>query len=436
MGEGDFAAAQYMALAVFCLRVLGAALAYVSQVILARVLGEFEYGVFVVVWTLVVILGIFLPLGFSSSVTRLIPEYQVRGDDERLRGLLVGSRWVAFAGATLFAVVGALGLFLLEPFITSYYVLPLYLGAFCLPLFTVGSIQDGIARAYNQTLMAILPTFIWRPLAILFALVVAVACGAPATAATACYAAIFATWAVALAQMLRLRHFLSRTIPKGAAKWEVGVWAGVSLPILLVEGFFQLITSADVIMVSFWRPPDEVAIYFAASKTLALAHFVYFAVRSASAHRFSRLYQDGDREALAIFVKQAVSWTFWPTLLVACGLLVVGPLLLSMFGSAFTAAYPVLAILLIGVLARAAIGPVDALLTMADQQRSCAVIYAGSFAVNIALNVLLIPSIGVLGAALATTIGIVLEATALFFAARKYLGLHAFVFSRSTQLQS
>ena len=70
-GDPDASRAQRMALTVFAIRVLGAVLAYVMQVILARLMGGHEYGIYVVVWTLVVVLGIFAPLGFSSSVLRL-----------------------------------------------------------------------------------------------------------------------------------------------------------------------------------------------------------------------------------------------------------------------------------------------------------------------------------------------------------------------------
>src|SRR5690606_241390 len=151
-GIEDRNGAQRIALIIFTIRVLGAVLAYGSQVALARLMGGHEYGIFVVVWTLVVVFGIFAPLGFSSSVLRLIPEYRFRGDHRRLKGLLIGSRLFGLAAASTIAAIGCLGVFLFRDFVTSYYVLPIYLAAICLPLFTIGSIQDGIARAYDRPL--------------------------------------------------------------------------------------------------------------------------------------------------------------------------------------------------------------------------------------------------------------------------------------------
>lgn len=428
-GEPDASRAQRMALTVFAIRVLGAVLAYAMQVILARLMGGYEYGIYVVVWTLVVVLGVFAPLGFSSSVLRLIPEYRAQGRHGRLSALLVGSRLAGGLAATGIALAGILAVWLAGDLIASHYVLPLALGAVCLPLFTIGSIQDGIARAHDWPLLAMLPTFIWRPLAILVGLAAAAFAGIPATATNACIVTILATWGVTLAQMLVLSRALPREPGARPARgdWTYRDWLRLSLPILLVEGFFQLITSADVVMVSLWESPQQVAIYFAASKTPALAHFVYFAVRSASAHRYSRLYHGGSRDELGSFVHDTARWTFWPTLALCALLVPAGPLLLSLFGPGFLAGYPAMLILLAGVLARASVGPADALLTMADQQGRCARTYVLAFSINIALNVTLIPLLGIDGAAIATAAAMVFEAGALRHQTRRHLGVDPFI---------
>ena len=66
-------------------------------------------------------------------------------------------------------------------------------------------------------------------------------------------------------------------------------------------------------------------------------------------------------------------------------------------------------ILAIGMLARAAVGPAERLLNMLGERKQCAVIYAGAFTINLALCVLLIPRIGIEGAAVATSTALVVE---------------------------
>ena len=53
----ETSAAQRMAMIAFAIRIVSAAIAFASQIILARLMGEFEYGVFVFVWVIAVILG-------------------------------------------------------------------------------------------------------------------------------------------------------------------------------------------------------------------------------------------------------------------------------------------------------------------------------------------------------------------------------------------
>jgi len=67
---------------------------------------------------------------------------------------------------------------------------------------------------------------------------------------------------------------------------------------------------------------------------------------------------------------------------------------------------------------------------MAGSQRACALVYAAAFTVNLVGCVILIPAIGILGAAAATAAAMVFESAALYVVVRRRLGIHAFVFSR------
>ena len=87
-------------------------------------------------------------------------------------------------------------------------------------------------------------------------------------------------------------------------------------------------------------------------------------------------------------------------------------------------------ILAIGLLARAAVGPVERLLTMLGEQRICAAVYAFAFVVNLALCVVLIPRYGIEGAAASTATALIAESVLLFFVTRNRLKLHVFIWAR------
>jgi O-antigen/teichoic acid export membrane protein len=88
-------------------------------------------------------------------------------------------------------------------------------------------------------------------------------------------------------------------------------------------------------------------------------------------------------------------------------------------------------ILAVGLLARAAIGPIERLLNMLGEQRICALVHAGAFALNFVLCIVLIPLFGPAGAALATTTALIAESIFLFVVTRKRLGFHVFIWGRA-----
>lgn len=428
-GTGESARAGRMSLMAFSIRIVSAAIALFSQVLLARWMGSFEYGIFVLVWTAAVIVGNISCFGFQTAVIRYVPEYLAKGYLDRLRGILTTSRVFSLLASSFVAMLGAVGLMLVGPTIESYYVVPFYLGIVMLPMIALGDTLDGTARSQSWVVAALSPTYIFRPVMILVLMAVAMAAGFAPNARTALVAALVATYATTLAQFVVVTRGLDRTIPRGSRTIRFGEWFRVSLPIFLVEGFFFLMTNADVLMVGRYMDPNHVAVYFATVKTLALVHFVYFAVKAGVAPRYSMLMHAGDRAGLERFVHDSTRWTFWPSLAMAAAVLLIGFPILTLFGEGFTAGYPLLFILVLGVVARASVGPAESLLNMADNEKICAAVYAATLACNVLLNVVLIPRFGLTGAAVATTVSMLIEAIALSLTVRRRLGITMFVFA-------
>lgn len=428
-GDDPYNRAQRMALVAFAIRVASAAIAFVSQIVLARLMGEFEYGIFVFVWALVVILGDLSCLGFHTTVIRFLPEYEGRGAYPEIRGLTSAARIFAMLFSTALMITGLCGLWLFADSIHGYHVVPLYLGLICMPMIALGDVLEGTARAHSWALVALSPTYIVRPLLILAFMLAAITLDAPHTALTAMVAALAATYLTTVVQFFNIVRRLGRRYVAGPRKVEFSLWLKAALPLFLVEGFSFLLTNSDVIVVGLFLDPQSVAIYFAAAKTMALVHFVFFSVKAAAAPRFSALFSSGDRAALARFAGETVRWSFWPSLAVGLGVLALGHFLLSLFGPAFTAGYGLMAILFAGILAKALVGPGEVLLTMSGEQTLCVFVYAAALAANIAFNVTLIPLFGLTGAAVATAGAMMVEAALLHIAVRRKLAIVLFAFA-------
>ena len=99
-----------------------------------------------------------------------------------------------------------------------------------------------------------------------------------------------------------LNRKLAAAVAVGEKSYDIPRWLAVSLPMFVVDSLYVVLMYVDVLILKQFRSPDEIAIYYAAVKTLTMVSFVYFAVAAASAHKFSEYFEAGDRKRLAEFV--------------------------------------------------------------------------------------------------------------------------------------
>ena len=423
----DSSLVRRLAGAAFLIRVISAALTFVSQILLARWMGGFEFGIYIYGWTWVLLIGGMVDLGLGSAAQRFIPEYTERKSFALLRGFLSGSRWLALLFGTIAGAAGAIAVRALTPHIDPATVVPLYMSCAALPLFGVWSAQSGIARSYNWVSLGLSPVYVQRPLLLLALIGLAYALGLPTDAITATAVGVFALVSVGLGQVIVLNRRLATVVDSGPKAYAARVWLTTSVPIFLVEAFYYLLNYSDIIVLKQFRSADDVAIYYAAAKTIALVSFIYYSVAQTIAHKFVEYDVSGDRAGLTAFLKQSVRLTFWPSLASMLVLLALGRPLLRLFGPDFVSGYYLMFIIAIGLLARASVGPAERLLNMLGERRACAQVYAGAFLIDLLLCVVLIPQWGILGAAIASAVALVAESAALFLVAKYRLGLHCFI---------
>jgi O-antigen/teichoic acid export membrane protein len=428
--HSDRSVAQRMAGTAFLIRIVSAVLAYGSQVLLARWMGSYEFGIYVYVLTWILVIGGLADLGLASSAQRFIPEYLQQKGYALLRGFLSGSRWMTFSIAAITASFAAIMITVLRGWIDDYVEIPLYLACATLPLYALMQAQDGIARSFNWINLALMPLYVLRQILFIGLVAGAYLAGYTIDAVTVTALAALSIWVTGIGQLLYLNRRLRAELPAGRKTYAPRTWLIVSTPMFMVEGFHLLLSNVDILLLKQFRTPDEVAIYYAAAKTLALVAFIYFSVSAAIAHKFTEYHLAGDREGLSEFLADTVRWTFWPSLAATIVLLACGKLFLLAFGARFAEGYTVMFILAVGLLARAAVGPVERLLNMLDEQRICATIYAVAVAANLTLCCLLIPPYGIEGAAIATSAAFLLESVLLFWITKRRLGLHVFIFRR------
>jgi O-antigen/teichoic acid export membrane protein len=180
------------------------------------------------------------------------------------------------------------------------------------------------------------------------------------------------------------RDFWSFTLPRSlAAIFRIGVqWV-------------------DIVIVGALMSPRDAGIYAVSTRLLQLGLFVAASIGQVAQPMFASLLAEGHHERTSTVYQTATGWLIaitWPQYL-AIG--IFAPLVLSIFGPEFTEGSTVVVILAASAMIGAAAGPVDMLLLMAGKSTWSLGNTAVTLATNVVLNLILIPLLGIEGAALA-----------------------------------
>ena len=218
-------------------------------------------------------------------------------------------------------------------------------------------------------------------------------------------------WVVPLASLLSLLMFapglarLFRRTPQSvAARFDLGFLRHhlAAMPSFFVIQLFSLLDyQADILLISLLLTEDDVG-YYAAAQTILLGfNLLPVAVRTALYPVMSRYYVQAP-DKLAVLNDKISRYLLAAILPVATGVtLLAGPIIALVYGPAFDPAAPVLQIAIWAVVCLFLNVPHSRLALIYNRQRDAALLLGLTTGLNVALNLLLIPRAGIIGAAVA-----------------------------------
>jgi O-antigen/teichoic acid export membrane protein len=196
----------------------------------------------------------------------------------------------------------------------------------------------------------------------------------------------------------------------------------VSFPLLLAQSGQFIMAWTDKLMLGGLMTSADVGVYDVAFKLSMFVNIALTSISSITSPKFAEMYSIGDMTRLKKVVHQATKITFWSTLPLFIGFLLLSPFLLSIFGEEFKTGFYVLCFLSLARLISALTGPAGNLLQMTGKQVVFMnVLFVGAF-INIILNFLLIPIYGIEGAALASMGSIVFWNITMVYYVKKEFG--------------
>lgn len=398
------------------LRLLGGALLFASQVLLARWMSPEDFGVYSFAWTWVAILGALGGLGLAAASVRFLASYTELGRHDLARGLIA----FAFKRTLLAAlVVGLLGWVAFEMFMPGSSYLPaIRIAMLAVPVMAVLNVDAAFARGMQWMGIATLAEQVSRPVILMIIGVLLVATTGERSAVFFVTACLLAYLLATAAQHWSVHRRLAARLGAGPRGHEAGQWQKVSAMLLLLNGAQMLRMNGDPVIVGLLLGPADLGVYMAAVRTATLVSFALTITSVVAQPSLSALHARQDPQALKSFFQVTRRWTFLTSLLGALFLTLTGRFILSMFGPEYLAAYPALLILLAGHVLASAFGPVTSLLIMSDRQNVAAAVLVCAMLGNAILTVLLGKLFGIAGAALASVISLVAAQIGLGLATR------------------
>lgn len=407
------------------MKLAGIGLTFLATIVLTRVLGAEQYGVYVFAFTLVGILSEPQFVGLRTLAVRNAAVYVDRGQSALLAGLAIRLRSVAiYGGIAAFGVLLIAG-WLMGPKFGSGTLWVFVAGAALPFLLGYNRISDGMLRGAHLVMTSQFPKLIVRPaLLLVYVAVGALLAGSAFNATWAMGMQVGAAATAAIVYVLLIRRHLGGHLKGAAPQFRTREWLHGMFPLML-SGVFQIIdTRAGVLMLGVLGVAADTGRFHATIRLAELIALVQAVANIVVEPWIARYCASGELDKLQRKVTTAARLVFFATLPVSLLVIWQGAAVLAIFGPEFVAAAPALTILAIAQVVKAALGTLAPLLNMAGYPRETVVGMAIGLAAHIVLGVLLIPKLGLVGAAWAALISMLVWKIYLMFRVHRLLGLY------------
>jgi O-antigen/teichoic acid export membrane protein len=406
------------------IRAAGVGVGFLSHVFLARLLQADGYSKFIYVLTWLGVLVLLGKAGLDTAGLRFVAAYAGSGEYGRLRGFVRKSRSIGFTTSVLVAAVaGAVVIALsnrLDPVLYSAFLV----ACLALPVNGLLAIRSACLQAMKRVIRAELPQSVARPALTLAGAWLLFRLAGRTPRADETMGAYLAAGILALLLVeFWNRAALTRSQATTPPEYETGLWVRTAMPLLLISGFHMVLNQTDTLMLGVLHSTGEAGAYAVASRVTQLIFLGQWAVNAIVAPMIAERHHRNETAKVQEVATFAARLAFGITVPLAAGVILFGRPILALFSQEFTVAWEALAILAAGMILNVLCGSVGLLMTMTGHQKEASKVLGGAAVLNIALNAVLIPLYGMIGAALATAFTTTLWNIALVVQVRKRLGI-------------
>lgn len=407
------------------LRVVGAGLGFLTQIILARLFLPSDVGLIFTAMSGAVLLTFFITAGFPALNLVTVPRLISQPGSSRSLPAFHGAALRVLALPWALSLVGAAVAYGQLPPGSAARVLLVYGALVSIPgIFIIHN--SATANGLSRFTLSYLPDFVLRPGLLLLLLGGALALGLPMPWWGVLGLALLAALLVAAVQAvlmgkdgLSLRHWAS------ARPAYTRALLPRALSLLLVALVAGAFTDLITLLAGLLLPPDQVALVAVAVRLAAISAFVVQAAQQMVLPDAAAALVRRDHQTLDRLLWRMNLLTITTMLAGLLGAALLGRWVLGFFGPTYPAAYGLLLVFMAGQTLRALSGLNQHLLALAGHQSQTAFACLAAVVVVLAAALLLTPRLGAMGLGLAVIAAEIVWLSGLARKARKLVGRRA-----------
>jgi O-antigen/teichoic acid export membrane protein len=388
---------------IFLFKAVGAASLFGVHLLIARHYGASTLGVFNLVLALLTFGTIFSRLGLDMYVIRVLPG--IENDKTLVAGFIQKTFKLLFVGSIvsmLFLMISSslINQNIFKSFDASDYLI--VLAVLVIP-FTYFSVIPEIFRGFQDIKIY----SFYRNLAqnLLVLLILAFFINFLNITLDPVWVLYVVLFVVTIVMAYHLYNFLKEKnislFSKGNYKENILI---NSYPMLFTSSMMFLMGNVDSLMISYYLDEHQVGIYSAIIKLSLAITFILASVNNYILPKISKAYSSGEIDKLVKLYQNSIKLIVFSTFPVIITMLLYPSFFLGLFGEEFKSYTNVFYVVLLMSFIFVLIGPVINILNMINQQLYVKNIIFIALILNISLNFVLIPFLGILGAAVATMI--------------------------------
>lgn len=409
----------------FCGKVVTSVIGLAVNALLTRLLTPEEIGVYFLTFSLVSMAAVLGRMGLSQTVVRLVAESLGTGKPGRARAAV---RTVFRFGASgAFVVAGILTLGVGQWLARHVFDSPSMAGVIGLAAawVVVVTFQDLLAETfrgfYDIRLATVFGGLVSKSLSIvLFILLWIVQGHADLGQVLTFIIAAGAASALVAGFLLRQKvHVL-----EGDEQLQDREVLAIAWPLLVHNLTYFALAKADIWILGAFRPQEEVAIYGAAARLVALVVIPLLIVNAVVPPLIAEMYAQGKKKELERALRVTATLAGIPAFVVLVGFtLLGGPILGLVFGEYYREGATVLALLSVGQLVNVWAGSCGLTLMMTGHQTAMMRITVFCGITMVALGLVLVGPYGAMGVAVAASAGLILQNIAMWLGVKFTTGM-------------